>query len=233
MDIQIITSYKLFPNSIALIAPFIIWKRQLSLNNINFKIIFNISDLQESEYIILDSKYHRSLWDKKQNQIFNDINIIKSKCNKFIYYDTTDSTSSIQNEVLEFVDKYWKLQILKNKQQYLNKFYGGRIFTHNLKDVKIIDKENSSLNDKVKDPTKLDLIEEAWNASFSNYTYFGKLINDFFIRFKLLRYISFKSKFVNPENSRNINVSARFSSNYSRETIKWQRNIIKKNNKHM
>lgn len=227
MEIQIITSNKLFPNSVSLLAPFIVWKKQLQNLNINSRIIYDITKLQDSDYIILDSKFHRSFWSQSINKIFHDIKLIKKKCNKFIYFDTTDSTSSLQVEVLDFVDKYWKMQILKNKENYLKKYYGGRIFTDHLKALNIVDKNNSSLNNKLHDSTKLHLIEEAWNASFLNYSLLRKLINDIFINFKILRFFSFKSQFTDPTKYRNKELSARFSTNYSRETIKWQRNLVK------
>ena len=39
---------------------------------------------------------------------------------KLIYFETTDSTGMIQAEILDYVDEYWKFQVLKNKNDYLS-----------------------------------------------------------------------------------------------------------------
>ena len=50
------------------------------------------------------------------------------KKRKLIFCDTTDSSSWIKAKVFDYVDKYAKGQILKNKQKYLRPIYANRVY---------------------------------------------------------------------------------------------------------
>ena len=60
---------------------------------------------------------------------FSTIYRIKKNCDSLIYFDTTDSSGSLQTEILNYVDIYCKGQLLKNRKSYLKSFYGDRLYT--------------------------------------------------------------------------------------------------------
>jgi hypothetical protein len=51
----------------------------------------------------------------------------RSRSSSLIWLDTSDSSGTIQAEVLPFVDAYWKKQVLKDRSLYCRSFYSGRI----------------------------------------------------------------------------------------------------------
>ena len=227
MDLQILTSRKLYPNTLALILPFIIWKKSFLKKNYNIRILFDHKHLNYTEVIILDSKYHRDLWSYNSNKVKNEINLITKKCNKLIYFDTTDSTSSIQIELLDVVYKYWKMQIFKDKLNYKKKFYGGRIFTDYLLKKGIKDNKESSLNNIIEKDIYLNKIECAWNSSFNRYDYFGNYFTKILVKSGFNNFIKFNKNYFTHNNTREFDLFSKFNENYSRKTISYQRKLIK------
>ena len=61
--------------------------------------------------------------------MLKQLETIKKKVKSVFYFDTTDSSGCIQNEVFNYVDLYFKSQILKNKDLYKKQFYGSRIYS--------------------------------------------------------------------------------------------------------
>ena len=148
MLINILTSKIFHPNSLGALFPIYIWNKRFKQNNFRFKIVTNISNLVDCDILIIDSKFHRNLWITNQQEIFADFEYFKKISNKLIYFDTTDSTGSIQIELLDIIDKYWKLQIYKDKNNYLNKYFGDRIFTHHLRKENKLNLEKTFIHGK-------------------------------------------------------------------------------------
>ena len=89
----------------------------------------------------------------------------KRKKIKIIFYDTTDSSSWIKSEIIEFVDKYAKGQLLKNKDLYLKKIYGNRLYAnYYYKNKKVKDK-----NSQFSKPIKQEQLKK-------NFVYHGILV---------------------------------------------------------
>ena len=66
-----------------------------------------------------------------------------------IYCDTADSSGWIQSEVFDYVDKYWKFQILKDKKLYLQKTYDRRLYTDYY--YQILKKKKINSNHEIED----------------------------------------------------------------------------------
>ena len=179
MLIQILTKTFSYTNKNSIIFPFLAFKKKLNKEKIFFKILFDKKKLIHSDVVIVDSKYHREDWEINQNKIYNDFSEIKIYTNKIIYFDTTDSTGMIQAEILDYIDEYWKFQILKNKSDYQKEFYGGRIFSefYNSK-FNIFDK--SEISSKFINGKKLNKIKVAWNFGLADYSYLNKYL--FYLR---------------------------------------------------
>ncbi len=223
MNIQILTKTFEYSNKNSIIFPFQAFKKQLNQANIFFKILFNIDQINYSDVIIVDSKYHRNYWNKNENKIYDDFIQLKKYTNKLIYFDTTDSTGMIQSEIFSYINSYWKFQILKDKSLYKKPLYGGRIFSDFYhKKFNINDK--NILHSKSVDNIDLDKITLAWNFGFADYSYKNKYL--FFLRKKLLWNKLFSFPLKKKYNKKNL-LFATFNDNYSRQTISFQRKKIK------
>ena len=115
MHIQIITKTFEYSNKNSIIYPLLAFKNNLNKENFFFSIIFDISKIVYSDCIIVDSKYHREDWKKNQNKIYQDFTELKKFSNKLIYFDTTDSTGMVQNEILILLMNIGNSDIKKNR----------------------------------------------------------------------------------------------------------------------
>ena len=60
-----------------------------------------------------------------------------------VFCDTTDSSSWIKSDILDYVYKYAKGQLLKNKDLYLKKIYANRVYAeYYFKNKKVLDIKN-------------------------------------------------------------------------------------------
>lgn len=223
MLIQILTKTFSYTNKNSIIFPFFAFKKILNNENFFFKILFDKKQLIHSDFIIIDSKYHREDWAQNQNKIYEDFIEIKNYTNKIIYFDTTDSTGMVQAEILDYIDEYWKSQILKNKVDYHKEFYGGRIFSefYNSR-FNIFDK--NEIFSKFIDKKKLNKIKVAWNFGLADYSYLNKYLfylRKFFLNEKFFFYKKKKNI------KKKLDFFAAFNYNYSRETISFQRKQIR------
>jgi len=223
MNIQIITKTFEYSNKNSIIFPFLAFQKKLYESNIYFKILLDINQVNYSDIIIVDSKYHRNYWKSNENIIYEDFVKLKNYTNKLIYFDTTDSTGMIQSEIFNYVDSYWKFQILKDRSQYKKIFYGGRIFSNYYHKKFKVNDQNVLMSKSIND-NDLSKIKLAWNFGLADYSYKNKYL--FFLRKKLLLdKLFFFSKKNN--NIKNNFMFAAFNYQYSRETISFQRKKIK------
>ena len=131
------------------IYPLILNKRNLLDQGYKITFYFKLSKkLLDCDILILISKPTQKIIDSEKlgtenNEILLDyLSKIRSRVEKIIWFDNSDSSSVTNFEVMPYVDIYLKKQILTNKSLYNSNFYGGRIFTDFYhKKFKIIDKK--------------------------------------------------------------------------------------------
>ena len=166
------------------------------------------------------------MWGEKYEKIFKDFEELKNKCNKIIYFDTTDSTGALQVELLDIIDSYWKMQIYNDKKLYLKEFFGSRIFTDHLKTNSEFQNLEGNFSNKITNIHHLKKIKIGWNSCFSNYSLNGNFYNKLFFKTGYKKFMFFNNSFNQSHKTRSIDISARFNKNYSRKTIEWQRKNI-------
>ena len=143
-----------------------------------------------------------------------------------IYYDTSDSTSLLNPNVINHIDKYCKGQILKDKTEYKKKFYGNRIFTDFCnKNYNIVD-NNISYSVPIKTQKEIEKIDIFWNSSISNYSILGKVMNECYNYFPIKQMLFPPQKKINKTKDREI--FFRMNMKYSRMTVQWHREQAEK-----
>lgn len=229
LNIQFLTSKKLYQNTIGVISPLIRWKDALRSKGFYVTIHYNLSSLNMSDLILIDSKFHRDLWELEFKKIKNDFLNLKIKCNKLIFFDTTDSTGCIQTEILKFVDVYWKMQILKNKNFYKEKLYGNRIFTNFYHNENKINDSNVLWSIPIEDDINLNKIKFAWNYGISDFSRYSNFKNYLFKSTHLGFFLNINKTLYNDKiGERKIDISGRFNIKYERETVQYSRLKLKK-----
>jgi len=195
-------------------------KKLLRKNQIIIEFFFNdVSShrIYECDCLFINSKVFRSWWNDDKNGMFKWFSDCRRNVDKVIYFDTTDSSGTLQSQLLPYVDKYMKQFLLKNKEIYTRKLYGGRIFSdYYHKNFGIND--NKIISNDLLVPvhaTELGKLGVSWNSALS----FGTNLQ---YRAKNL----YHSRFTSPSDFRPTDITCRMSINHSRETIKFQRELL-------
>ncbi len=151
----------------------------------------------------------------------NFLEKLRDNIDTLLWFDTSDSSGTTQFEVLPYVDRYYKRQLLKDRILYSRQFYEDRIFADfytNLYNFKKNDKRITIYPLELKYKDKLGL---SWNLALFDYR-----VNN-----KLTRFINgFSRKMVlpysNPNKKRNKLLSARFGIIYNIKSISFQRKSL-------
>jgi hypothetical protein len=171
--------------------------------------------LTDCDALVINGKIFSEWWiPERINNIFERLAFFQSTVDKIIYLDATDSSGTIQTRVLPYVTWYGKPFLLKDRNIYLKKLYGGRIFTdYYANKFGIRDKEDIAdhLNG-INDPGHLNKLTISWNPGFT----FRILNNLMLMKIPYNRYYS-------PSTKRSSTVTARITANYARATVSCQR----------
>ena len=229
IKVNVLTEYK-SPNSAAFNLPLLSYKHDLINSDIAVEIMYKITDhIFDCDVLFVNSKFFRKDWSEDGDKVFSFLEKAHTKINYVVWFDVTDSTGTCQFQVLPYVDKYYKSQLLKNRELYSKKMYGSRIYTdyyHNLNSV--IDQE-PLYSEAITESKYFDKLRVSWNSGLGHYS--QSLIGD--IRKKIYRnsgkLLSAKipHSWASPDRNRKINSSARFGISYSRQTVRYQREKIR------
>lgn len=216
------------PNGSAFLFPLVKWHSHLREAGIDIKIFKSVDGLDsDADVILVDSKYHKYEWTKNQESIFLDFEKLRSRCERLIYCDTTDSTGSLQVEVFSFVDAYWKSQVLVNRAQYLDAMYGHRIYTDYYHRTYRVSDSLPEKSHVVRDVSDLDKLKVSWNSGLADYSLWGPMRVQLYEMFPIgLLLGSSENSFSRWGNQKIHSLSCRFGINYERETVAWQRKQI-------
>jgi hypothetical protein len=224
LKIEILTPNLRFINSQAFLYPLIIWKDQIKNEGIDYKIKHSINDLSNSDLLLVDSKFFRDYWLSNELLIYENFCNFRKKTKKLVYVDTTDSTGWIQTQLFDYIDFYWKSQLLKNRDDYFKSFYGNRIFTHYYHKNYDVNDDYPEYSLPIKDKKHIHKLKVSWNFGLFDYSIFS--LHKMYI-YKISKYqkiLNFsKSSFQNPLNKRLKNINCRFNTNYLKNTIAFQR----------
>ena len=109
--------------------PLLVNVKRLRELSVSTKFYEKIKDeIFECDILFIDSKYFRLLWNNREYSM-GLLRGIREKSERLVWLDTTDSTGATHFQVLPYVDKYWKKQLLEDLDLYLNDYYGARIYT--------------------------------------------------------------------------------------------------------
>jgi len=227
--INIFTKGLITANSSSFLIPIIKNIKILSDLNISIKFFKKLcSDTLDCDFLLLDSRLLRNGWGSNQiEETKNFLLHIKSRVNKLVFVDLSDSSSFIINDALEICDIYLKNQIYKNKENYLKPYYGRRIFSDYYHKFFKINDDSLDNKNYVKKKKNLEKIKVSWNSCFANYGYFGDVLIKIYNTVPLNFLLSFPPQKKISVKKKNIDLNCRMSTNYSKNTVSFQRRKIK------
>lgn len=224
------------PNSRGLLIPLHRYQHKLSTRGIQIRIFQNVTEaVYECDLICVDSKFFRHDWSSDQQKIFKQLSTFQEHAERVYWFDTTDSTGTLQSEVLPYVDRYLKNQLLNDRKKYLSPFYGGRIYTEYYHDEMGIEDEEPYQFTRVDRESDLEKIQISWNSALGDYSPNARNVNSvfrklnwiLFDRFPWTRYLHHLCTWHKPEKKRPNHLITRFGTTYGRNTVEFHRKTVR------
>lgn len=151
------------------------------------------------------------------------------RAGRICWFDTSDGTGTAQFDVLPFVDRYVKNQVLRDRRSYQRAWYGSRIFTdyvHERFGVTDADPGEPHLGRAPPD-VALAKIVPGWHYGFLHYGAWGDRLTTLGHRFPALpQWYPFRWGDVGAH--RPMPVSCRMGIRYSRATVAYPRLEIRR-----
>lgn len=217
------------PNGRAFLFPLIVNRSHLKEQGIAVNIVNNVqNNISDCDVLCIDSKAYKNAWSEKEfDQTLESIKKLSEQGMPILWFDQGDSTGFVQAQVLPYVTKYLKAQVLKDRKQYLTSFYADRIYADYYHKKYDVNDNVPFANREFKDQALVNKIGVSWNSGLADYSWLGpyKMIAREKIPCNwLLRY----PKTCYPANAARKNeLSCRMGINYSRDTISFHRKQIK------
>ena len=191
MIIKILTSQRKISRTFNDFHPIYRWNKKLRENHLFIKFFKNHKNLESGDVLIIDYRYVRSstVGLSEKSRMSFTINLFKKERKNFntlIFFDSGDSTGSRCFSLINYVDVFWKKQVLKDKDEYLK--------DKGLKNWQCWLPDNlNSFDQNYDKPSKKDLkkIKIAWNISLCGYYDTNNLVQAFLANSK------FSSLFLN------------------------------------
>ena len=207
--------------------PILVNRRMIMEAGINVRIFYGeVAGLYDAECVILDGRVYRKWGEGDSEQgVAALLERLANRVGNVIWFDTTDGTGTTQFQFLPYVHKYLKLQVLRDRSLYQKSYYGGRYFTEYYHD-------QFGINDTQEYPemtpapaSELHKIDVAWGHPLSDYGRWAPWLR------RIRRLIPIPTRYTQrfiPPIDRTVDTSFRYGSSYKRETVAFQRQLVRK-----
>jgi hypothetical protein len=218
------------PNGLAFLYPIIAHRRLLRDAGLTIRLFSApVAGLTDCDVLIVDSKALRDRWsgDGNSSAALDQIAGWADRA-ATLFFDTTDSTGWANAAVLPLVRGYYKNQMLRDRSLYATPLYGGRLhtdFCHRVQGVTDNQPEPPWPAATLADTAK---IRVGWNSGLADYSFQGLYRAALFRRLRWPGLLAPPQRYTPPSPQRPLAVSCRMSTAYSRFTVAWQRQQVKR-----
>ena len=226
--IHILTKGFTSGNGCAFLFPLIRYRSALRDRGMDLYFFYDIQKrLYECDLLIVESKFFSQEWSKSTDRVLEKFIHFREKIAKVYYFDISDSTGWPHARVLPYVDRYFKNQLLKDKNLYLKPLYAHRIYTDYYYHQCQVTDLSELYSETIQDPRLLDKLAVGWNSGLADYSLRGPYRSWLYRYFPYSFFLSEPRVFFPPAPNRINDVSCRMGITYARNTVSWQRTQIK------
>lgn len=164
---------------------------------------------------------------------------LRTGVDQLLWFDTTDSTGTLNASVLPYVDGYLKKQLLVDRSRYLEPMHGLRPYTDYYHETfGVTDDSGPELLDpaagRVTDEAHLEKLRLSWNLGIvphfpyaaAWWRFLDTAPDGICSRLPWNHVLGTSVMWPTVDRDRPIDVSGRFSTNYDRETISYHRSLM-------
>ncbi len=226
MRVNILSPGAKTPNGAAFLFPLWIFKDAFRDRGVDLIFFNEIRDeIADCDTLLVDSKFHRSFWAEETEEVLSQFSRWSEKT-RVVYCDTTDSTGSLQAELLPHIHIYAKSQLLKEKTQYSEIHYAERLFADYYHREFGFTDVVPSYSKPVVNPEQLKKLRLSWNSGFGDHSFSGPFIGLIMRRFNLRSLARFGAPIATATARRDSDISCRFGNNYLRKSVGAQRTLL-------
>lgn len=228
LNIHILTPGFASPNGRAFLFPLHVHCRHLADLGVQFRCFIHAGpEIAECDVLIIDSRFYSKRWAHDEQAALDELAVFAQRIKSVLYFDISDSTGWLQAQVLPFVTRYYKAQLLKDRNVYRKPQYGNRIYADNYhKKFGVTDDEPATTR-LVGSVKELDKLRVSWNSGLADYSLWGPMRMGLRQRVSADWLLSFPREFTPAQRDRAIPFTCRFGVNYQRETVSFQRRRIR------
>ena len=208
-------------------------QKRLIDSGINLNFYYSIVDqIFDCDVLLIDSKFFKGYWHDRTQDALEIIGQLSEKIDILFWFHTGDSAGALGsyvNDLMPFVDGFFKSQIYKDKTLYQRKLYGNRLFTDFYHNEFGIDDAIESPNDPLVRTEDLDKIKVSWNIGFARcFNYAGYYLTALYQRIACRALLDIATRSHSPQKYRNHALCTRMGMGFPRETIRYQREELLK-----
>lgn len=227
LTVHILTKGFVSPNGIAFLFPLHVHRRRLAEIGVRFRCFTrHTPEVTDCDALIVDSRFYSHRWARDETAALEELAAFAERVTAVLYFDISDSTGWLQAQVLPFVSRYYKAQLLKEREAYGQPLYGNRIYAdyyHRRFDVEDEDAVTSKLVTRSEDLAKLRV---SWNSGLADYSLWGPTVMSLRQHLPFDGLLRFPRRFAPVKRPRPVPFACRFGTNYARETVAYQRHRI-------
>ncbi len=223
--VHVLTNGFVSPNARAFLFPLAAHRYRLAEYGIDLHLITDAkaAKLTGCDVLFVESQVFRHRWAREGDApVLTDIAQLAERT-ALVWFDISDSSGWLQAQVLPFVRRYYKAQLLRDRTLYMRPLYGNRIWTdYYHREFGICDDVPAPPR-VVEDAGLLDKLAVSWHSGLADHSRFGPLRMALRQRLPVDRLLQYPTKFTAPDAPRPNAVACRMGVDYQRATVAHQR----------
>lgn len=233
LRVNVLSDGFISPNARAMVFPLVVNRERLRSLGLDVRVLDREGpEATDCDALLVDSKVLRPLWAEASDRALEQLT--QWRCQTaLLWFDTTDSASWINPDVLRIVDLYCKNQLLRDRTLLLRPLYGHRLYTDYYHRTAGVEDSRPAWQTAVEDSVLLDRLRVSWNSGLADWSFAGVY------RLALYRHLGWPAllryprRFTPPSKQRPIDVSCRMGTSYERESVAWQRREMEQRLRHL
>lgn len=216
------------PNARALLYPLIMHRRALAEAGISVR-AFDRTDskLAECDVLLVDSKHFHGPVRGQLAFVQDTLAELGSSGVALAWYDSTDSAGWLVGGVLPLVRRYFKSQLLRDRDAYLRPMYARRAYADFYHRHDGVSDDQPDDAPQVDDPALLARIRLGWNSGMADYSRFGPARMALYGRLPISCLLG-RPRAARAANApRRVPLSCRMGIAYARNSVAHQRRLIR------
>lgn len=227
MRVNVLTPGFTTSNGSAFLFPLVVHRNALRDASIDIQIVRrSAAGLTDCDVLAIDSKEFRNEWEHQKPRTLELIASYRAAGPRILWFDTTDSTGTLQAAVLPVVDRYLKSQLLRDTTRYTGRIYGGRVHSDFYHRTAGIEDDDGVAVDESISPEHTSKLGISWNSGLADYSTYGPMKMGIYRKASIAKLLRYPAVVERPGSRRPHNISARFGATYSKATVRYQRERI-------